>query len=106
MAHIYAVAGMAGVSHDLRSAHDYGVDGQFDPVIIRGNRRVVSAKTQQSCHQPPNRRRCAAGASAPESLESTACNSCVMGRVLRVPMPEIILDQAEIISPVGEVEAT
>jgi hypothetical protein len=42
MAHIYAVAGMAGVNHDYRPAHDYGVDGQFDPVIIRGNRRVVS----------------------------------------------------------------
>ena len=32
MAHIYALAGMAGVNHDYRPAHDYGVDGQFDPV--------------------------------------------------------------------------
>jgi hypothetical protein len=42
LAHIYALAGMAGVNHDLRSVHDYGVDGQFDPVVVRGNRRVVS----------------------------------------------------------------
>ena len=42
LAHIYAVAGMAGVDHALRNIHDYGVDGQFDPVIIRGNRRIVS----------------------------------------------------------------
>jgi hypothetical protein len=42
MAHIYALAGMAGVNHDYRPAHDYGVDGQFDPVVLRGNRRVVS----------------------------------------------------------------
>ena len=42
MAHIYAVAGVAGVNHAYDPAHDYGVDGQFDPVIIRGNRRVVS----------------------------------------------------------------
>jgi hypothetical protein len=42
LAHIYAVAGMAGVDHALRDIHDYGVDGQFDPVIIRGNRRIVS----------------------------------------------------------------
>ena len=42
LAHIYAVAGMAGVAHSLRNVHDYGVDGQFDPVIIRHGRRVVS----------------------------------------------------------------
>lgn len=42
MAHIYAVAGVAGVNHAYNPAHDYGVDGQFDPVIVRGNRRVVS----------------------------------------------------------------
>jgi hypothetical protein len=42
LAHIYAVAGMAGVNHAYKPAHDYGVDGQFDPVILRGNRRVVS----------------------------------------------------------------
>ena len=48
---------------------------------------------------------CDAEASAPESLEATACNSRVMDSVLRVSMPEIILDQAEIISPVGELRA-
>ena len=42
LAHIYAVAGVAGVVHDLRATHDYGVDGQFDPVVFRGTRRVVS----------------------------------------------------------------
>lgn len=33
---------MAGVDIALRHVHDYGVDGQFDPVIIRGKRRVIS----------------------------------------------------------------
>jgi hypothetical protein len=42
MAHIYALAGMAGVNHAYHPAHDYGVDGQFDSVVIRGNRRVTS----------------------------------------------------------------
>jgi hypothetical protein len=42
LAHIYALAGVAGVNHAYDPAHDYGVDGQFDPVIVRGNRRVVS----------------------------------------------------------------
>ena len=42
MAHIYAVAGMAGVAHALSHVHDYGVDGQFDPVVIRDKRRVVA----------------------------------------------------------------
>lgn len=42
MAHIYALAGVAGVNHDSKPAHDYGVDGQFNPVVIRGHRRVSS----------------------------------------------------------------
>lgn len=42
IAHIYAVAGMAGVGLGLRNVNDYGVDGQFDPVVIRGTRRVIS----------------------------------------------------------------
>jgi hypothetical protein len=33
---------MAGVGLGLRSVNDYGVDGQFDPIIIRGTRRVIS----------------------------------------------------------------
>lgn len=41
-AHIFAVAGMAGVGLGLRHVNDYGVDGQFDPVVIRGTRHVVS----------------------------------------------------------------
>lgn len=33
---------MAGVVHGFRPTHDYGVDGQFDPVVFRGSRRIVS----------------------------------------------------------------
>jgi hypothetical protein len=47
-----------------------------------------------------------AGASTPESLEAATCDPCVMDRVLWIPVPKVILDQAQIISPVGEVEAT
>ncbi len=35
-AHIYALAGVAGVNHTT-SAHDYGVDGQFTEVKLRPN---------------------------------------------------------------------
>jgi len=42
MAHIYALAGMAGVDHGLRHVHDYGVDGHFEQVIIYGNKRIMS----------------------------------------------------------------
>ena len=42
LAHIYAVAGMAGVNHGLSRVHDYGVDGQFDGVIVREARRAES----------------------------------------------------------------
>lgn len=42
LAHIYAVAGMAGVNHAIESIHDYGVDGQFESVTLRQNRRVNS----------------------------------------------------------------
>jgi hypothetical protein len=42
LAHIHAVAGMAGVNLELGRVHDYGVDGSFKPVTIRGNRRVES----------------------------------------------------------------
>jgi len=31
--------------------------------------------------------------SSPEPLEATACDPCVVGRVFRISMPEIILDQ-------------
>ncbi|WP_298289526.1 DUF4365 domain-containing protein [Novosphingobium sp.] len=40
-AHIHALAGMAGTAMALRYVHDYGVDGQFDPVIVRNKRRHV-----------------------------------------------------------------
>jgi hypothetical protein len=39
-AHIYALAGVAGVNYSVKKAYDYGVDGQFTPIAIRGNRRV------------------------------------------------------------------
>ena len=41
LAHIYALAAMAGVNHSVK-VHDYGVDGQFTPVVHRDNRRVDS----------------------------------------------------------------
>lgn len=37
-----AIAGMAGVIYQPRDSYDYGVDGQFHPVIMRGNRRITS----------------------------------------------------------------
>lgn len=40
-AHIHALAGMAGAAMGLRYVHDYGVDGQFDPVIVRNNRHCI-----------------------------------------------------------------
>ncbi len=43
--------------------------------------------------------------SSPESLESTACDPCVMDRVFRISMPEIVLDQPKIVASVGEIEA-
>src|SRR5690349_9243361 len=41
ISHIYALAGMAGVNYKV-DRYDYGVDGQFTPVTVRGNRRVNS----------------------------------------------------------------
>jgi hypothetical protein len=40
LAHIYAVAGMAGANYIIKSVYDYGVDGQFVPVTSRNGRRV------------------------------------------------------------------
>jgi hypothetical protein len=42
LAHIYALAGVAGVNYGIRKGYDYGVDGQFNEVITRGTRRVDS----------------------------------------------------------------
>jgi Domain of unknown function (DUF4365) len=39
-AHIYALAGIAGVNYAADKTYDYGVDGQFSPVVNRGGRRV------------------------------------------------------------------
>ena len=41
-AHISALAGMAGVNHRAEHAHDYGIDGQFAPVVDRDGRLVTS----------------------------------------------------------------
>lgn len=41
MSHIYALAGVAGVNYTV-DRYDYGVDGRFIPVTVRGNRRVNS----------------------------------------------------------------
>jgi hypothetical protein len=43
LAHIYALAGMARVNHGISRIHDYGVDGQFDPVIIMPDGRRVES---------------------------------------------------------------
>ena len=42
LCHIYALAGVAGVNFGIDHIHDYGVDGVFTPVTVRGNRRVNS----------------------------------------------------------------
>ena len=41
-AHIQAIAGMAGVLYEPTSGFDYGVDGRFQPVVLRGTRRIAS----------------------------------------------------------------
>lgn len=39
-AHIYALAGIAGVNYSVKKTYDYGVDGQFSAVVSRGIRRI------------------------------------------------------------------
>ena len=39
-AYIHAVAGCAGVNFSLGAEFDYGIDGTFRPVSIRGSRRI------------------------------------------------------------------
>jgi uncharacterized protein DUF4365 len=41
-AHIQALAGMAGVIYEATNSFDYGVDGRFQPVVMRGSRHVTS----------------------------------------------------------------
>lgn len=41
-AHILAVGAMAGVNLCFTREQDYGVDGQFDPVVVRDGRRIES----------------------------------------------------------------
>jgi hypothetical protein len=40
--YIYAIAGSAGVNLQMERAFDYGIDGTFRSVVIRGNRRIES----------------------------------------------------------------
>ena len=40
-AHIYAVAGVAGVNYSAQR-YDYGIDGKFNLVVNRGNKRIDS----------------------------------------------------------------
>jgi hypothetical protein len=42
-AHIFAVAGIAGINHGLQDAFDYGVDGQFKIIVDRPNGRRASS---------------------------------------------------------------
>lgn len=42
LAHIYAVAGVAGVNFAVKNVYDYGVDGQFSAVVSRNGRLVNS----------------------------------------------------------------
>lgn len=42
LAHIYALAGVAGANYAIKNVFDYGVDGQFSPVAIRNGRRANS----------------------------------------------------------------
>ena len=43
LAHIYALAGMAGVNYAVKHVYDYGVDGQFAAVKCRPNGRRVTS---------------------------------------------------------------
>jgi hypothetical protein len=40
-AHIYALAGIAGVNYSA-DRYDYGIDGRFTPIVRRGSRLVPS----------------------------------------------------------------
>lgn len=42
LAHIYALAGVAGVNYAIRHVFDYGVDGQFASVLSRGGRLITT----------------------------------------------------------------
>ncbi len=74
----------------INAAHFAGA-----PTRPRPNSRVTSRQIDHQARSRPDL--------SPESLESTACDPCVMDRVFRISMPEIILDQPEIVASVGEV---
>ena len=63
----------------------------------RPNSRVTSRQIDHQARNRPD--------SSPEPLEATACDPCVMDRVFWISMPEIILDQPEIVASVGEIKA-
>ncbi len=74
-----------------------GVNGGDNTGRPRPNSRVASRQIDHQARSRPD--------SSPEPLEATAGDPCVMDRVFRISMPEIILDQPEIVASVGEVEA-
>jgi hypothetical protein len=43
LAHIYALAGMAGVNYEVGDIFDYGVDGHFYPIVRRPSGRRTSS---------------------------------------------------------------
>jgi hypothetical protein len=43
LAHIYALAGVAGVNYAVKHVYDYGVDGQFAAVTPRRNGRLATS---------------------------------------------------------------
>ena len=78
-------------------ARDSSVLDRPSPRRPRPNSRVTSRQIDYQSRNPPEL--------SPEPLESTACDPCVMDRVFRISMPEIVLDQPKIVASVGEIEA-
>jgi Domain of unknown function (DUF4365) len=88
-AYIRAIAGKAGLNLSIRE-YDYGVDGNFDEVIIRKNRRVESgfslsfqlkASTQWQRDDT----------SVTYDLEAKTYNDLVIRRSLKMAVPCILL---------------
>jgi hypothetical protein len=66
-----------------------------EAVRPRPNSRVTSRQIDLQARNWPD--------SSPEPLEVTTCDPCVLDRMLRVSMPEVISDQPEVISDQPEV---
>ena len=74
-----------------------GLSQRIDRNGPRPNSRVTSRQIDHQARNRPD--------SSPEPLEATTCDPCVVGRMLRVSMPEVILDQPEVVTSVGEIKA-